>query len=441
MSGSTYSNAGQKLWKKAKHLIPGGNMLLSKRPEMFLPEKWPSYFSKAHGCHVWDLDGNQFTDMCIMGIGTNILGYNNHAVDESVRLTIERGNMSTFNCPEEVYLAEKLIDLHKWSDMARFARTGGEANAIAIRIARAASSRDKIAICGYHGWHDWYLSTNLNSSDNLNEHLLPGLQPNGVPKNLKDTVFPFRYNNIEELEDIVNTHKLAAIKMEVERNVPPIDNFLGKVREICDKNNIILIFDECTSGFRETFGGLHLKYGVNPDIAIFGKALGNGYPITCIIGKRDIMESVQNTFISSTFWTDRIGPTAALATLKEMESLESWKVITETGNFLKKSWDKIATNNNIKITNQGIPALASFKFNSEDNLILKTFITQEMLKENFLATTTVYSSIAQTQKVVDEYLEKMNKIFEKISYIKTSGQQVVDYLDGPVCHSGFQRLN
>lgn len=441
MTNSTYSNSGQKLWNRAKHIIPGGNMLLSKRPEMFLPERWPSYFSKAKGCQVWDLDGNQFTDMCIMGIGTNILGYNNTAVDDSVRHTIDRGNMSTFNCPEEVYLAEKLVELHQWADMVRFARTGGEANAIAIRIARASSNRDKVAICGYHGWHDWYLSTNLNSSENLNEHLLPGLEPNGVPKNLKDTVFPFRYNRIDELKNIIKAHRLAAVKMEVERNVPPENNFLEEVRDLCNANDIILIFDECTSGFRETYGGLHLKYGINPDIAIFGKALGNGYPITCIIGKRDIMESVQSTFISSTFWTDRIGPTAALSTLREMELLESWKVITATGEYLKKSWGQIASSNNLEITIQGIPALASFQFNSEDNLALKTFITQEMLKANFLATTTVYSSIAQSEAVVNEYLEKINNVFEKISQIKNSGQQIEDYLDSPVCHSGFQRLN
>ena len=242
MSNSTYSSAGQKLWSRAKHIIPGGNMLLSKRPEMFLPDKWPSYFSKAKGCQVWDLDGNQFTDMCIMGIGTNILGYNNATVDESVRLTIDRGNMSTFNCPEEVYLAEKIVELHPWADMVRFARTGGEANAIAVRIARASSNRDKIAICGYHGWHDWYLSTKSNSSENLNEHLLPGLEPNGVPKNLKDTVFPFRYNKIDELKDIIRTHRLAAVKMEAERNVPPKNNFLKEVG-LCHQNDIVLIFD------------------------------------------------------------------------------------------------------------------------------------------------------------------------------------------------------
>ena len=142
-------------------------MLLSKKPEMFLPEYWPSYFSKTKGCKVWDLDGNEFVDMSIMGIGTNTLGYSNPEVDDVVKEVISKGNMSTFNCPEEVYLAEKLISIHPWADMARFARSGGEANAIAVRIARAASGRDKVAICGYHGWHDWYLSTNLTDQSNL----------------------------------------------------------------------------------------------------------------------------------------------------------------------------------------------------------------------------------------------------------------------------------
>ncbi|MBZ0305533.1 MAG: aminotransferase class III-fold pyridoxal phosphate-dependent enzyme, partial [Anaerolineae bacterium] len=170
---------GQKLWKRAKQIIPGGNMLLSKRAEMFLPELWPAYFSKAKGCKVWDLDGNEYIDMSIMGIGTNILGYGHQDVDDAVRKTIDAGNMSTLNCPEEVYLAEKLIELHPWADMVRLARSGGEANAIAIRIARAASGKDKVAICGYHGWHDWYLSANLGDDKNLAGHLLPGLEPKG----------------------------------------------------------------------------------------------------------------------------------------------------------------------------------------------------------------------------------------------------------------------
>ena len=261
---------GQKLWKRAKAVIPGGNMLLSKRAEMFLPEQWPAYFSKAKGCHVWDLDGKQYTDVSIMGIGTNILGYGHPEVDAAVQQTVAAGNMSTFNCPEEVYLAEKLVELHPWADMARLARSGGEANAIAIRIARAASGRDKVAVCGYHGWHDWYLSANLGDDEKLAGHLLPGLDPRGVPQNLRGTVFPFNYNNYAELESLVNTHDIGVIKMEVVRNKGPEDNFLHKVRKLATDRSIVLIFDECTSGFRQTFGGLHKMYGVEPDMAMFG---------------------------------------------------------------------------------------------------------------------------------------------------------------------------
>jgi len=293
---------GQKLYKRAKTLIPGGTMLLSKRPEMFLPENWPSYFSKSKGCKVWDLDGKEYTDMSIMGIGTNTLGYGHDEVDAAVTEVVTKGNMSTFSCPEEVYLAEKLIEINPWADMVRFARTGGEANAIAIRIARAASGKDKVAICGYHGWHDWYLSANHNQGgDDLSNHLLSGLSPNGVPKNLKETVYPFHYNNYEELLDIVKSNEIGVIKMEVVRNFGPEDNFLQKVRDLATSRNIVLIFDECTSGFRETFGGIYKKYGVEPDMAMFGKTIGNGYALTAVVGKKSVMEAAQSSFISSTF--------------------------------------------------------------------------------------------------------------------------------------------
>ena len=246
---------GQNLYNTAKKLIPGGTMLLSKRPEMFLPDKWPAYFSKAKGCQVWDLDNNKYIDMSIMGIGTNTLGYGHPEVDEAVRAIIDKGNMSTLNPPEEVYLAEKLIGLHPWSDMVRFARTGGEANSIAIRIARAACGKEKVAVCGYHGWHDWYLSANLGDESSLDSHLLPGLDPKGVPQSLKGTNIPFRYNDYDELKRIVEENEIGIIKMEVSRSTEPEEGYLESVRELATKNNIILIFDECTSGFRETFGG------------------------------------------------------------------------------------------------------------------------------------------------------------------------------------------
>lgn len=435
------NRTGQKLYEKAKTLIPGGTMLLSKRPEMFLPDNWPSYFSKAKGNKVWDLDGNQFTDMSIMGIGTNTLGYGHDEVDEAVMKTVLNGNMSTLNCPEEVYLAEKLIEINPWADMVRFARSGGEANAIAIRIARAASGKDKVAICGYHGWHDWYLSTNHNSGDGLSGHLLPGLEPAGVPKNLKDTVFPFHYNNIEELETIVANQDIGVIKMEVLRNFGPEDNFLQKVRDLATQNNIVLIFDECTSGFRETFGGIYKKYGVEPDMAMFGKTIGNGYALTAVVGKRGVMEAAQKTFISSTFWTERIGPTAALKTLEVMERIKSWEIITAKGKQMQEGWQKVADSNSLSITISGIPSLTTYGFNSADALLFKTFITQEMLKKGFLASTNFYASIAHEDTDFELYFSELDTVYKKIKEHENGEIDINSLMEGPICHSGFKRLN
>ncbi|MCH1913324.1 aminotransferase class III-fold pyridoxal phosphate-dependent enzyme [Leptospira noguchii] len=432
---------GQKLWKRAKQVIPGGNMLLSKRAEMFLPDRWPAYFSKAKGCKVWDLDGKEYIDMCIMGIGTNTLGYGHSEIDDAVRRTIDNGNMSTFNCPEEVYLVEKLIELHPWADMGRLARSGGEANAIAIRIARAASGKDKVAICGYHGWHDWYLSANLAEDDHLSGHLLPGLDPNGVPKNLKGTVFPFQYNRFNELENLVNQHDdIGVIKMEVSRNQGPEDHFLHKVRKLATERNIILIFDECTSGFRQTFGGLHKLYGVEPDMAMFGKALGNGYAITATIGKRSVMEAAQSTFISSTFWTERIGPTAALKTLEVMEKTKSWETITNIGNSIKDRWKRLAEKYALSIDLWGLPALAGFTIQSENSLAYKTLITQEMLEKGFLAGNSVYACTEHTQEIINQYFEYLDPIFQRIRECE-DGRDILSLLKGPVCHAGFKRLN
>ena len=434
-------NTGQNLYKKAKKLIPGGTMLLSKRPEMFLPELWPSYYSKAKGCEVWDLDGNRFIDMSIMGIGTNTLGYGHPDVDNAVLNAIHSGNMSTLNCPEEVYLAEKLVEINPWAEMVRFARSGGEANAIAVRIARAASGKDGVAICGYHGWHDWYLSTNLNENDGLAGHLLSGLDIAGVPKNLKDTVFSFNYNKFDELLEIVNNRNIGVIKMEVLRNFSPENNFLQKVRKLATDRGIVLIFDECTSGFRETFGGIFKKYNVEPDMAMFGKTIGNGYALSAVVGKRSVMEAAQRTFISSTFWTERIGPTAALATLNVMEAIKSWDLITSIGNKIRDGWQQLSDANGLKITISGIPSLSTYCFNSSRSLEYKTFITQEMLKKGFLASTNFYASISHSDEFIKLYLDLLSDVFSVISDCENEKNNIEKLLNGPVCHSGFKRLN
>ena len=432
-------NKGQALWDRAKSVIPGGNMLLSKRPEMHLPDIWPAYFSRAAGVPVWDLEDRAFTDMSLMSVGTNTLGYGHPSVDASVRGVIDAGNMSTLNAPEEVALAERLVALHPWADMARFARSGGEANAIAIRIARAASGRDGVAICGYHGWHDWYLAANLGDSAGLDGHLLPGLDPAGVPRDLAGSVFPFAYNDLEALKSLVTDQKIGVIKMEVSRSADPAPGFLQAVRDIADAHGIVLIFDECTSGFRQAFGGLHKIYGVDPDMAVFGKALGNGYAITAVIGRRAVMDAAQSTFISSTFWTERIGPVAALATLDAMEDCRSWEVITETGREITRRWQDLAASHGLTIRTRGLPALTGFDIPGARGLIYKTLITQEMLKAGYLAGTSVYVSTEHRPDVLDRYFEALDPVFALIAECE-DGRDPEALLDGPVCHLGFSRL-
>jgi glutamate-1-semialdehyde 2,1-aminomutase len=284
------------------------------------------------------------------------------------------------------------------------------------------------------------MATNLQNEWALEEHLLPGLNPNGVPQALAGTVRPFSFNRLDQLEALANAHKLAAVKMEVQRSSPPDPSFLEGVRELCTRHGIVLIFDECTSGFRETFGGLHLKYGVEPDMGIFGKALGNGYAVTATIGRREIMQSAQSTFISSTFWTERIGSSAALKTLEVMDREKSWERVTQTGSDIMSRWKKLANKHGLKVNVSGLPANCSFGFDSPNALPYKTLITQEMLAKGYLASNLVFSSLAHTPEIIDGYFHAIDPIFETIKQCE-EGRDVMSLLKGPVCHAGFKRLN
>ena len=429
---------GQKTWKRAKNIIPGGTMLFSKNPDLFLPNKWPAYFKKSKGFKIWDLDGNCLNDLSFMGVGTNILGYSNSKINNKVLQTIKNGTMTTLNSTEEIQLAERLVELHPWSNMVRFTRTGGEANSVAIRIARAASGKDKVAICGYHGWHDWYLSSNIKNSNNLNTHLMYQVPVSGIPKILKNTAIPFDYNNFKQLENIVKKHSIGVIKMEVRRDAEPKNNFLKKVRKLASEKNIVLIFDECTSGFRQTFGGLHKHYKVNPDIAIFGKALGNGYAINAIVGKREVMEYCNTSFISSTFWTERVGPTAALETLEIMRKTKSWEIITKLGKKIKDNWSKISKNNGLDIETKNLDAIPLFNFKSKNNIAYKNYISQEMLKKNFLASNVIYCSVVHDKKIMKNYFDILNDLFFKISKFENDKINPSNFLENPISISGLR---
>jgi len=228
--------------------------------------------------------------------------------------------------------------------------------------------------------------------------------------------------------------------MEVSRNEEPKDNYLKNVRDLATENNIILIFDECTSGFRETFGGLHKKYDVNPDMAIFAKALGNGYAISACIGRQKFMQAAQKTFISSTFWTERIGPAAALKTLEVMEREKSWETITQIGSNISNKWQELSEKYDLSIKTWGLPALSGYTFNAPNALAYKTLITQEMLKKGYLATNSVYVCIEHTQDLVNGYFSELDPIFAIIKECE-NGRDVKSLLEGPLCHNGFERLN
>ena len=431
------SGTGQKLYRHAKKLIPGGTQLLSKRPEMFAPEIWPSFYSKAKGCKVWDLDDIEYTDMSIMAVGACILGYADDEVDEAVIEVIKKGVNSSLIAPEEVKLAESLIELHPWFDMVRYSRSGGEAMGIAVRIARAYTDRDNVLFSGYHGWNDWYLAANLNNNSNLDGQLMPGLEPKGVPRGLEGTAKPFDANSIESLVEKIRGEekKIAAIIIEPARGEAASIDYLKDLKELANDIGSVLIFDEITSGFRMCAGGIHRVYGVNPDIAVFAKSIANGYPMSVVIGTEEVMQAAQKTFISSTNWTDRIGPTAALATLKKYQRESVDKHIIEIGDLVKDVWQKRADEYKLKINISGLPTLASFSFESSYANELNTLFTIEMLKEGFLGWRQFKPSYAHSKKIIDQYSLSVKKVFKAISE-DPKGKR----LDTPKHHSGFQRL-
>ena len=440
-----YSNLkigkGQRLYRLAKGLIPGGTQLFSKRPEMFLPKLWPAYYQRAKGCNIWDLDGRSYIDASYMGIGSCILGYADDYVDNAVKKVLNKGSMCTLNCPEEIELAKILCKIHPWADMVRYARTGGEAMAIAVRIARAKTGKDLVLFCGYHGWHDWYLASNLADDKSLDGHLLPGLEPKGVPRSLKGTAIPFKYNDTKEFLKLINRNKdkIAAVAMEPVRNYYPEKGFLETIRETTKRLGIVLIFDEVSSGWRLTVGGAHLKFKIYPDVCVFAKAISNGYPMAAIIGRKKIMQAAQGTFISSTYWTERIGPVAALATINKLRFNKVPQYLVKIGKGVQEGWRQLAEKHNLNITISGIYPLSHFSFNYNNSLMLKTLFTQEMLAKGFLATTAFYASYAHKEKHIEKYLKAVDETFISIAKSIKEGKPE-KYLKGPICHSGFKRL-
>lgn len=438
------AGSGQQLYRVAKTLIPGGTQLLSKRPEMFAPERWPAYYREARGSEVVDLDGRRYLDMSYMGIGACLLGYNDPEVTEAVVRRVQAGSMCTLNNPEEVALAQLLVALHPWAENVRYARTGGEAMAVAVRIARARTRRSRVAFCGYHGWHDWYLAANRaagGDEDPLKTHLLPGLSPAGVPSQLAGTALGFPYNDLDRLAAIARQHgsDLAAVVMEPTRSVDPAAGFLEGVREICDRSGAVLVFDEITAGWRLALGGAHLRYGVMPDVAVFAKALGNGHPIAAIIGRAAVMQAAQESFISSTYWTEGVGPAAALATIGKMQRIDVPAHVAAVGNRFQDGLREVAARHQVPLKLGGHPALVHLAFDHPEGLALQTLLTVRMLDRGILAGAGFYASLAHTAEHVERYLQAAEEVFAELGQAARQAD-VATRLASPVRHSGFARL-
>ncbi len=398
---------GIELWQHARTVISGGTGLLSKRAEMFDAKTWPAYFTRCRGSEVWDLAGQRYIDVA-GGVGAILLGYADPDVNAAVRRRVSAGTYCSLVNPQEVELAEKLLQLHPWAGKVRYARGGGDAMNMAVRVARAATGRSGVAFCGYHGWHDWYLAANLGETDALNGHLLPGLEPKGVPRELKGTAEPFKYNDLASLDAALAKlgQNLAAVVMEPMRSALPQDDFVQKVAARCRAAGGVFIVDEVTSGLRYGFPGALTRLGVEPDLVVYAKAMSNGYPFGTVVGRDAIMQAADGSFISSSYWTDGVGTAAALAVLEKVRRLKISELVWERGGRLQAKLRELAARHpSCQLTVAGMPAtpLISFGLGADAPLAQALYI-RKLRERGFLAATYHYVMLAHEEEKLVSFL-------------------------------------
>jgi glutamate-1-semialdehyde 2,1-aminomutase len=325
----------------------------------------PIFAEKAEGAWFWDVDGNRWLDMT-MSVGAVLLGDCDPDVDRAFEEQRQRSTIFSLIPPVEVEMARLLTETIPCAEMVRFGKSGGEANAVAVRIARAFTGRSKVAFCGYHGWLDWYIAANLGDSKCLDSYLLPGVEARGIPPGLTGTAIPFEYNKASSLKQVLeaNRGEIACVIMEASRTFLPQDGFLDKVRELTQQHGVLLIFDEVVTGFRLAPGGAQEYYGVRPDLATFGKAIANGYPLTAITGRREIMEASKDLFISSTFWDDAASLAAGMAAVTKIRDRNVPQHIASQGRRYMTEWRALAERHGIEARVVGNPASTAIVFGS-----------------------------------------------------------------------------
>ena len=392
------------VYERAQAVIPGVTQLLSRRPTQAALGVSPVYAAKAKGCRIWDVDGNEYVDW-MSGVGPIILGYADEVVDAAVRQQIERGGICSIVHESAVELAEELVRLIPSAEMVRYAKGGGEACTVAVRIARGVTGKDRVLFCGYHGWHDWYLAANLGE-ERLDGHLRPGIEPIGVPGVLEGTTIPFEYGDLQMLEDLLkaNRNEVACIIMEPMRTELPPPGYLEGVRALATKYGVVLIFDEVSCGFRISLGGVQEYTGVVPDVSVFAKAISNGYPMAAVVGKREVMEPVSRMFISSAYWDDPIGTVAALATVRELERRDAVSHFERIGASFKERINRAAGDVGVAAECVGVAAHPGIRFRVDDPETARkvtTLFIQENAKRGLILSTGFFFNCAHDDAALD----------------------------------------
>ena len=429
------------LYQLARRLFPYGTQLFSRRPELGAFGQAPVYFERMKDAHFWDVDGNEFIDTA-MGVGPVILGYAYEKVDNAVKAQIEKGVLGSINHALEIEVAQAIVDMVPCAEMVKFCKSGGEADAIAVRIARGYTGKEKVLFCGYHGWHDWYLAANLESDSTLDQHLLPGLSPKGVPRSLAGTILPFEYNNLDQLSALLKEHAgdVACIIMEPTRFRQPDQGFLEGVRQLADEHQVLLIFDEVITGFRMAKGGAQEYFGVTPDLATFAKAIANGYPLAAVAGRREIMESQADNFISSTYWSDTVSLAAGLATLNEIKTEPVIETINRTGRTLISGFKQIAEKSDlhVDVAGHGFDFTLVFDYRALTGKIMTLFI-QEMVARGIYTNGVFYPCYTHTDEDIDKILSAADEVFGLLKK-GISENRIEQLLKAPMRQSGFRRL-
>ena len=446
--------AGPALWAEAKNKISCGTGLLSKRAHLFDPQSWPSYFSRAKGADIWDLNGRRYTDFT-GGVGAILLGHADDEVNAAVKRRVNLGSYATLACPDEVALADELLALHPWAARVRYARGGGEALGLAVRIARAATGRSGVVFCGYHGWSDWYLAANLANDAALDGHLLPGLQPLGVPRELAGTAAPFRYNDLESLRAALEklSGGLAAVVMEPMRGEMPRDSFVQRVIESCHAAGAVFVLDEVTSGWRFGCPGAATVLGIEPDVTVYAKAMSNGYPAGAILGKASVMDAANDSFISSSYWTDGVGTAASLSCIRKMVRQGVQARVWEMGGQLQAGLREVAARcPQLGMKSGGMPCAPSISFAplasdssapASDAPLLasaaKILMIREMLRRGYLMSGQLYVMWPHTEEKIRAMLAALEDSLEAVSRLHGEGRLISEA--GPLpASTGFARL-